>query len=210
MNLLMIGLTIYLLFGIFLSYVNFSLSIKFINDFNGERYKLKKFANGIKRIVYFNNVNFIATALDFFLFFSLLYPVIFIISNITDFDTKRCLKKLTFFRLPLLIIGELPAYKSRFRLIKKDKYYSIYTLNGKSKFYKNNKLHEYSKVFLIKEDNYIAPAISNVNFYHTNEGFTKRFNFEHKKRYFYEGKEIQKMLHSELVNKITQNKINNF
>lgn len=210
MNGLMIGLTIYLFLGIFLSYVNFTVPVKFINDFSGERYKSKRFSNGIKRIVYFNNVNFIATSLDFFLFFSLLYPVIFIISNISEFDTKYYFEKLSFFKLPLLIIGELPAYKSRLRLRKKDKYYSIYTLNGKSKFYKNNKLHEDSKSWFIEEDNDIRPAITNVSFYHTNEGLTKRFNFEHKERYFYEGKEIQKMLHSELIKKVTQNKINNF
>lgn len=210
MNSLMIGLTTYLCFGIFLSYVNFTVPVNFINDFNGERYKSKRFSNGIKRIVYFNNVNFIATSLDFFLFFSLLYPVIFIVSNISDFDTKYYFEKLSFFKLPLLIIGELPAYKSRLKLRKQEKYHSVYTLNGKSKFYKNNKLHEDSKSWFIEEDNDIRPAITNVSFYHTNEGLTKRFNFEHKERYFYEGKEIKKMLHSELIKKVTQNKINNF
>jgi len=210
MNFLMLFLITYLVFGIFLSFFNFTVPVKFINDFNGQRYKTKRFSNGIKRIVYFNNVNFIAAALDFFIFFTLLYPVIYYISKVSNFDIKYYFEKLSFFKLPLLIIGELPAYKSRLKLRKKDKYQSIYTLNGKSKSYKNNKLHEDSKSWLIEEDNDIRPAITNVSFYHTNEGLTKRFNFEHKERYFYEGKEIKKMLHSELIKKVTQNKINNF
>lgn len=202
-------LIMYFSLGIFLSYINFSTSIKFIYDLNYDKYKSKKFANGIRKIIYFNNIKLIANSLDFFLFFSLLYPLIFITSNITQLNTEYYLKKLVFFQLPFLIIGELPAYISRSKKLGKDTFHSIYTLNGKSKYYKNNKLHQDSKEWLIKEDNPIRPAISNVSFYYSNNGAAK-FNFKHKERFFYEGEEINKMLYSELIKKITQNKLNNF
>lgn len=200
---------IYFSFGTFLSYINFSTSINFIYDLNYEKYKSQKFANGIRRIIHFNNIKFIANSLDFFLFFSLLYPLIFVVSKITKINTEYYLKKLAFFTIPCFIIGELPAYISKRKKRGKDIYHHIYTLNGKSKYYKNNKLHEDSKAWLIKEDNLIRPAITNVSFYHSHDG-AKKFKFKHKERFFYEGKEIPRMLHSELIKKVTQNKINNF
>lgn len=209
MNSFIIALILYFSFGIFLAYLNFTVPVKFISDFCDKKYKSKRFSNGIRNIVYFNNVKFIFASLDFFFFFSLFYPLLFIGSILNYNSIEYYFKKISFFQLPLIIIGELPAYKSRKKIKGKDTYYSIYTLNGKSKLYKNNKLHEESKAWLIKEDNNIRPAISNVSFYHSENG-TKKFNFEHKERFFYEGKEIKKMLHSELLKKITQNKINNF
>ena len=38
----MLFLITYLVFGIFLSFFNFTVPVKFINDFNGQRYKILK------------------------------------------------------------------------------------------------------------------------------------------------------------------------
>lgn len=204
---------VYLIVGIVIALFNIENSGKLFKNSTYEQYKTKKMAKSIRKIIIFNNVKTISNRIIISLSYIIFYPLMLIIKlvNPYNYENKMYYIPTIFITKKIFkILGEKPAYKNKIRIDKNyNEYQTIYTLNGKMKFYRNGKLHNSEKVWAVKEDCYIAPAIRNVPFYYKNGEITK-FNFGHEEQYFIEGKEVDKFLHSQYLNKLFKEKINNF
>ena len=203
----------YLFLGFVFALLNIDYSEKYFSDATYNEEKTKRLVKSIKNIVVFNNIKTISIRISVGITYILFFPLMFLIKAISRTNYKYIISFFPPISISILLfkfLGELPAFKSRIRTDKAgNRFQTIYTLNGKMKFYMNEKLHNSNKTWAIKEDNYISAAIQNVPFYYKN-GKPQKFNFNHEERYFINGKEVNKMLHSECMRIMFGHKINNF
>lgn len=205
---------IYLIIGILISYLNIDQSEKYITNATYDKYKDKKYSNSIKKIIYFYNVRITVYKTVIALSYIFIFPLMIAIRL---YDKKNYNKNINLIphifliNLFFKVIGEIPAHKGRNKKYKNKTYQIIYTFSGKFKSYQNNKLHSDIPFFrkYHKNESEIPSAIKSLKFYYKN-GKTNKFPLNHKERFFFEGKEINRKTYNEFFKLINFDKINNF